>query len=215
MKIEAVERAVAAAERSLERDIGQARALAQRAKEAASEATDLEDRALALEEAIGVMNSFADAKQKEVQNKIEALVTHGLRSVFGDEGMSFAIVQELKSRRLETRFVIRTEHGGETLETSIMDARGGGVAAVAGFLLRLIVTLLKPGVSHFLLLDETFAQLSAGYEPAMAEFMAQLVEKTDIQLVLITHSTAYEDVADRVYRFSLGKDGRTVVEAVK
>lgn len=209
-----LERRVTAAERAVERDIGQARALALHAKEAAAEAEELEERADALEEAIGVMNSFADAKQAEVQHKIEALVTHGLQSIFGDEDLTFHVTQETKARRAEVRFSVRSKVGTEWIETSIMDARGGGVAAVAGFLLRLIVVLLKPGVRHFLLLDETFAQLSADYEPALAEFMRELVDKTSAQIVLVTHSTAYEDVADRLYRFSL-KDGKTHVEAIK
>lgn len=215
MSSDQLEKRLVAAERQLERDIGQARALATRAKQDAAEAKDLEDRADALDEAIGVMNSFADAKQKEIQNKIETLVTHGLQTIFGDDDLRFAIVQEMKARRMEVRFVIRSKVDGQELETSIMDARGGGVAAVAGFLLRLIVTLLKTDTTHFLLLDETFGQLSADYEPALAEFMRELVDKTSAQIVLITHSTAFEDVADKLYRFTLGKDGRTKVEAVK
>lgn len=215
MSLESLSRRVASAERELERDIGHARALVQRAKDDKAEAVDLEDRAAALEEVIGVLNSFADARQKEIQNQIETLVTHGLQSVFGDDELRFAIVQEMKARRLDTRFVIRSKVEGQELETSILDARGGGVAAVAGFLLRLIMTLLRPDRTHFLLLDETFAQLSVNYEPALAEFLAELVEKTDVQLLMVTHSSAYEDVATNLYRFALGKDGRTKVETLR
>lgn len=201
------------AEREIEREIGQAKALAQRVKDDTAQADDLEDLADALEEAAGVMNSFADLRQREIIQKIEALVTHGLQSIFGYD-LRFAVLQETKARRVETRFVVRSLISGEEIETGIMDARGGGVAAVAGFLLRLIICLLSPGRTPFLFLDESFAQLSTDYEPALAEFIRELVDKTSVQILLVTHSPQYEDVADTTYRFSMGDDGRTRAEVV-
>jgi DNA repair exonuclease SbcCD ATPase subunit len=201
------------AERQLERQLGEAKALAQRAKDDMAKAKHLEESAEALEEAIGVLNSFADKRQKEAQKKIEGLVTHGLQTIFGDD-LSFHIITESKARRQESRFVIRSTMGGQVVETSILDARGGGVAAVAGFLLRLIVTLLHKNVRHFFVLDEAFGQLSAEYEPKLAEFLRELVDKTDAQIVLITHSPEFEGVADTAYRFTL-KDGRTLVSKLK
>lgn len=201
------------AERKTERQVGEAKALASRAVADRNRATELEAQAEALEEAIGVMNSFADQRQAEVQQKVEQLVTHGLATIFGDD-LSFHIITESKARRQEARFVIRSKMGDQVVETSILDARGGGVAAVAGFLLRLIVTLLHKDVRHFFVLDEAFGQLSAEYEPKLAEFLRELVDKTSAQIVLITHSPEFEGVADKLYRFSL-HDGRTKVEALK
>jgi DNA repair exonuclease SbcCD ATPase subunit len=103
---------------------------------------------------------------------------------------------------------------GEQLDTPVMDARGGGVAAVIGFLLRLVILLLtEPPVRHVMFLDESFAQLSVEYEPALAEFIKELTERTNMQVVLVTHSTAFDDAADKSYRFEL-RDGVTKVEAL-
>lgn len=213
MDIEALTRAVNQASRSLEREIGEAKALAKRAKSDYAEAEAAEARADALEKVVGFLNSFADTRQAEVQQKVEALVTHGLQTVF-DDSLTFHVISETKARRVETRFVVRSQMGEQVVETSILDARGGGVAAVAGFLLRLIVLLLRPGVRPFMVLDESFGQLSNEYEPRLADFLKELSEKTPVQMLLITHSPEFEAVADRAYRSSL-RDGKTHLEAIK
>lgn len=215
MDLKTLTAAVAQTEKAIEREIGEAKALAKRAQSDLAEADQADARAEALEKVVGVLNSFADARQEAVQSKIEALVTHGLQTVF-DDSLSFHVISETKARRVETRFVVRSRMGEQEVETSILDARGGGVAAVAGFLLRLIVVLLQPDIRPFLLLDESFSMVSEEYEPRLVDFVRELTEKTPIQVVLMTHKAQEEwsAAADRVVRFKL-KDGRTQVEVAK
>jgi len=73
---------------------------------------------------------------------------------------------------------------------------------VVGFLVRLSVLLLGAN-RRLLLLDETFAQLSAGYEPALAEWLGDVAEKAEVQLIMVSHSDAYAEHADTVYRTKL------------
>lgn len=188
-----------------ERRLGEAKGVSTRLKETRQEIEDLSTLKEAAEEAIGVLNSFADTRQKDVLAKIEGLVTEGLQTVFGDD-LSFHAVQTTRGKLASTEFVVRSTTGGQSVETSIMDARGGGVAAVAGFLLRLILLMLRHDARPVLFLDETFAQLSAEYEPRLAEFIGELVERTNVQIVMVTHSDAFSDTAGVIYRFGL-KDG--------
>lgn len=197
------------AEYRLERRIGEAKSLQQQGKQAKTQYEEQAALVVACEEAVGFLNSFADERQKSVQAKIETLVTHGLQTVFGDEDMTFHVIGEQKASRAEVHFSLRTKMDDQIVETSILDARGGGVAAVVGFLLRLIVKLLKQE-RPLLAMDETFAQLSADYEPRLAEFMRELVDQTGVQIVMVTHSEAYSDHADIVYRFGQ-KSGKTTI----
>lgn len=215
MDIDTLARSVAQAEKALDREIGEAKALAKRVQQDFAEAEESEKRADALEKVVAVLNSFADLRQAAVQQKVEALVTHGLQTVF-DDSLTFHVVSETKARRVETRFVVRSKMGEAEVETGLLDARGGGVAAVAGFLLRLIVALLQPSVRPFLLLDESFSMVSEEYEPRLVEFVKELIDKTPVQIVLTTHKAQEEwsAAADRVHRFRL-KSGRTVVETLK
>lgn len=201
------------AQRKLDQEIGQLKALVQQVKELESLAQEDEDLALAAAEASIFMNSFADERLAEVHRKIEKLVTHALQHIFGDD-LEFALVSEIKANRTETRFVVRSTVDGQTLETSVLDARGGGVAAVVGFLVKLVILLLTPGARRVMFCDETFAQLSADYEPKLADFLRELVDKAGIQVVLVTHSDAYSDAADMVHRFKM-VGGKTVVETEK
>lgn len=209
MSIEALEQQLEKKLVHHERATGEARGLVMRFRETQAEILELEKLTLSVDEAIGVLNSYADSRQETLQSKIETLVTEGLQTVFGDD-LSFHAISKQQGKLAATEFVIRSKVGDDEIETPIMDARGGGVAAVAGFLLRVILLLLRTDARHVLFLDESFAQLSAEYEPRLAEFLRELVDRTGIQIVLVTHSDAYTDAADKIYRFAL-KDGITVV----
>ena len=76
------------------------------------------------------------------------------------------------------------------------------MAAVAGFLIQAVLVLLTPNLRPVLFLDEAFAQVSADYEERLAEFISELVHKSPLQVLLVTHSPAYTQSADRMYRFS-------------
>lgn len=110
-------------------------------------------------------------------------------------------------------FMVRTTlEDGTQIDTPVMDARGGGLSVVVGFLLRLVLKLVaEPDKEHVIFLDESFAQLSSEYEPRLAEFLRDIVDKTKIQLILITHSSAFSDMATDVYRFSLTQGETKVV----
>lgn len=166
-----------------------------------------------------LLTSLGEEVQKQAQDQLEQLVTQGLQTIFGTE-LSFHVVQSVRANQAVTDFVIRSSYTGSDgsvreVDTSVLDARGGGMAAVVGFMIRLVVMLLTEKSRRVLLLDETFAHLSREYEPRLAEFMAQIAERAGVQIVLVTHSDAYDDFADVRLRIGLGSDGASVVATVK
>lgn len=197
----------------LDQQAGEARALAIRGKSVLKEIEGLKSDAEKYERIAGILNKIGDERQDNAQRQIEGLVTRGLQIIFGEE-LSFHLVSTTKAKAVHTDFVVRsTLADGTQIDTPVMDARGGGLAVTVGFLLRLVVKLLaEPHKPHVFYLDESFAQLSAEYEPRLAEFLREIVEKTNIQIILITHSNAFNDQADKVYRFSL-VNGETQVVA--
>lgn len=207
-----IEDLLTAATRRTERRVGEAKALASQGQRAQQEAQTAALTVQACEEATAFLNSFADARQQVVQEKVEQLVTHGLRTIFEDETLSFHMISEQRASRTEVTFHLRSMMGDQVVETPILDARGGGVAAVIGFLLRLVLLLLRGSERPLLVLDEVWAQLSAEYEPRMGQFAKELSERTGVQIILVTHSPIYASYADKVYRVAL-KDGVSLVEA--
>ncbi len=209
MNLVETERQAAALRRELDQLAGEARITLTRGKDLKLEIEQLQLEVQTLDKATILLNSIAEDTQLAAQHNIEELVTRGLQTIF-DESLSFHILQSTKGKSASVEFVVRTKLlNGQAVDTPVMDARGGGLAATIGFLLRVVVMLLRKQ-ENILVLDETFAMVSEEYLPALGEFVRQLVDKTNLQIVMVTHQPLFADYADKVYRFSQN-DGKTLV----
>lgn len=180
-----------------------------------SDMEELQTEVINLEKSGFVLNSIGEERQLKAQDTIEQLVTRGLQQIF-DDSLSFHIVQTVKAKAASVEFVVRTTLAdGGIVDTPVMDARGGGLAATVGFLLRVVILLLKNGKDkdNILILDETFAHVSDEYLEALGEFLRELVDKTGIQIVMVTHQPVFGEYADAVYRFT-AVNGKTKVETL-
>lgn len=193
---------------------GEARSVLSRAKEVKEEIAKLQEEIVVLDKSSMVLNSIGEERQLKAQDTIEQLVTRGLQQIF-DDSLSFHIVQTVKAKTASVEFVVRTTLAdGGIVDTPVMDARGGGLAATIGFLLRVVILLLKgKSQDNILILDETFAHVSAEYLPNVSEFLRELVDKTGVQIVMVTHQEELTENADVVYRFTT-QDGKTKVESL-
>lgn len=198
--------------RQLDARQGEMRATLLRGKELQAEISGLAEAVETLDRTTIFLNSLGEEKQLKAQQTIEELVTRGLQTIF-DETLSFHILQTVRGKTANVEFLVRTTLDGREIETPVMEARGGGLAATIGFLLRLVVMLLDKGTRHenIMLLDETFAHVSAEYLDPLRSFLRQVVDKTGVQIVMVTHQPEFAEEADKVYRFTT-QDGRTVVK---
>ncbi len=197
--------------RELDRQTGEIRTLALAGKRLRAECESAQNTISVYEKAATVLASLGEERQNEAQRQIEELVTRGLQVIFGED-LSFHLIQSVKGKTPVVEFVVRSTYNGTKVDTEVMSARGGGLAATVGFLLRLVVLLLsKQKEETILFLDESFGMLSKEYVPSMVEFMKELVDKTGVQIVLVTHQEEFLGVADRQYRFKL-VGGETKVE---
>jgi ABC-type cobalamin/Fe3+-siderophores transport system ATPase subunit len=157
--------------------------------------------------------SIGETRQTTAQQTIEELVTRGLQTIFGPE-LSFHVIQSQRGKIPEVKFVVRSLANGKPIETSVMDSRGGGMASVVGFLLRLVVLLLNRDTKDpILVLDESFSHVSIEYEAALVDFIRELLAKTRVQIVLVTHRMeSLNEVADKRYKFKLVKGVTQVTE---
>lgn len=190
---------------------GEMRATLLRGKELQAEVAELAEAVETFDRVTILLNSLGEERQLKAQTTIEELVTRGLQTIF-DDTLSFHIIQTVKGKTANVEFYVRTTLDGAEIETPVMEARGGGLAATIGFLLRLVVMLLDKGTRHenIMLLDETFAHVSAEYLDPLRQFLREVVDKTGVQIVMVTHQPEFAEDADKVYRFTT-VDGRTVV----
>jgi DNA repair ATPase RecN len=169
---------------------------------------DAQEQAAVYEQAAALLRSYSTEAAEKLRSDIEKLVTYGVQSVFGDESLSFKVT----NRVLRGVQVVEFALVSNGVERPVLGSHGGGVAEVVGFILRVVVVLLSSR-RPFLVLDEPFARVSVNYRPRLAQFVAELVERTSLQLLIVTHDADLPEVADRHYRLTL-REGKTEVQLV-
>jgi hypothetical protein len=197
---------------SLDRQAGQATAVATAGKAAQARVEELRAQVELHRQVAALYTEIGEAAQETAREHVEDLGTRALQMVFG-EHMGLFLQPGERGGQATLDVMIRTVYGTKTVETPVMEATGGGVANVVGFVLRLVMLLLTPGARRFLMLDESFGMVSAEFEPRVAEFLAEVAAKANVQVALVTHSKAYGEHADRHIELEPGPDGSTVVKA--
>lgn len=210
--VEALRQRIASAEQRLHQRIGEAKSLADQGQRHQTEAVQAEELVHRYNAACALLSTFADERQAAIHDRLTSLVSQGLTKIF-QEDLRLVIHTKQVGKRVDTEFRLLTSYGTTEVETEILSARGGGVAAVTGFLLQVIMVLLTDS-PRVLFLDESFAQVSAEYELRLAEFLSELAQELEMQVVLVTHSNAYEDASQIVYRVA-AKEGVTTVTRTK
>ena len=168
----------------------------------AAEAKELEADAFLTLQARLLLESYSEDEQAQLLGKIQGLVSRGLQVIFGP-GYSFSIEMGQSRGQVTTEFRVSTGDGAR----DPLGAHGGGLVNVVAFVLRLVVVALTPSLSRTIVLDEPFAQLSAGYLEGVGEFLRELCDATGIQLIIVSHEAEISAVADRAWRMSVD-DGR-------
>jgi DNA repair ATPase RecN len=196
--------------RQLDREAGAAEQVALAGKAAAAEVEVLAHQVELHEQVGALLTRVGEEAQETARAQVEGLVTRALQVVFGPQ-LTFHVVPDEVGGQAVLRLTVRSDYGGAVTEMPVLDAHGGGLAAVVGFVLRLVVLLLTPGSRRLLVLDETFAHLSRDRVEAMASFLREVADKAHVQLFLVTHDPDLGAYADSRVMLALGADGMTRV----
>jgi len=182
--------------------------------EARERAEDARIAARLAADAKAVLLGLAAAKQAEVGARVEGLVTRALRAVFRRRDYRFRFLWEEKRGVAAATPLLTTVHGGEEVETELVDGHGGGVVDVVAFVLRFVVARhSRPPLARLIVADEPFRHVAAEHADGLGELLASLAGQ-GWQFLIVTHQRALAERADRAYRVRLGEDGRSIVERV-
>jgi hypothetical protein len=198
----------------LERKAGQAEALKGQISGIDEEIATLTAASVRHAQAAALLTTIGEQAQLTAREKVEGLATRALQVIFGEQ-YSCALIPGERAGLATLELVIRSRYGSELVETPVLEARGGGMAAVVGYVLRLVVLMLTEDLRNILFLDETFAHVSAEFEPRVAEFLREVSRKAGVQQVLVTHSLVYGEFADAAVRLELGADGVTTAHQAR
>lgn len=129
--------------------------------------------------------------------KIESIVSGGLKLVFEDPTLSFVVERKEGARGNSYRLYVKNRE----LMSNPMDSFGGGVVNVVAFLLRVIM-IKRFKLAKFLVVDESFNNVSGEYLPKVSAMMKQLTAEHGYTILAITHQPILTAAADAVYRVS-------------
>jgi len=211
---------VRAHQQRLDTEVGMARAVAERGQVLTEQVSRLVSTQEVAERVSGVLARIGSDRDAAAREQVEGLVTAGLRAIF-DEELSFHLVEVTTRQTPQVDFVVRTHLSDDTTyDTDVLSARGGGLAAVVGLLLRVVVILLLRQVRPeeappILCLDETLAMLSNDRLDAAGEFLRTLVDRTGLQILMVSHQEELSETADVVYALRLDASGVTQSRRVK
>lgn len=209
-----IERKLTSLRAKLTAEVAEAKLLAARKKELQDEVQRLADEAETYAQVSALLASIGEERQFEVQREIEGIVTQGLQAIF-EENLSFHMMQSVKANIPQVDFKVRTTFAdGKVLETGVMNARGGGLSSTIGILLRIVIKLLGPDKDSPLILDEIGRMISEEYIDNFVSFLRQIVDKTPLQVILVSHQKVFLAVADYAYELSQDKDGATKVKDI-
>jgi DNA repair exonuclease SbcCD ATPase subunit len=164
---------------------------------------ELGEKKILLLKAQGVLDQTITKVSEGGITKIETLVTNGLRLTFPDKDLSFVIDKKTTARGNNYKILLRE---GE-VTGPIMDTFGGGIVNVVQFLFRMIL-IQRFGLQKFMVLDEVFNNVSAGYRGNVSSLLRTLCDDQGFNILMITHDPVLAAAADRVYEVSPGPEMR-------
>lgn len=158
---------------------------------------------LSYKQAQDIINTVGEECQRACQEKIGFVVTRCLRSVFGAHSYEFRLVFENKRNQTEVRAILVDAEGHEY---DILEGNGGGILDIASFGLRLACMMLqRPKPAKVLVLDEPMKMLSKDKHPQAMRMMQELARDFGVQIIMVTHSDVFAEMAENVIRITNGE----------
>jgi len=191
--------------------LGQRTTLQDRLSNAQRRVTELEKQIDNLTKASLFLQTLSDTTRQNTIDKISTIVTDALQKV-KDPNLEFKMLLTTERNQLDVKFVVLdkvTKH-----EYDILNSCGGSIADIVTFPLRTSL-LLKwdPKLSRILILDEAFKYVSVQDQESLGDFVRQLAEKLNLQIILVSHSEKISAQAHKIFQVTKTKtDKQSIVE---
>jgi len=117
-------------------------------------------------------------------------VSYALNYIFQSTDYEFYLDFNRRGNLQTLDFNVKTPEKDEALD--LLVTSGGGVINIVSFALRLVLMeVCSPRINGMMILDETFANLSAEYQPLASAFLEEIGKRFKRQIIMITHSNEF------------------------
>lgn len=191
---------------------GQVRLLDGQIVEALNRRTTAEERTDAYEEARVALEEMEKSWRRQFEEKLSALVSHGLTAVFGEETR---VTIETETKRGTAHMTLKLTQGGVELG-NIIDSTGGSIVSVLSVLLRVMLTVsVRPPLRRLIVLDEPLhGAVDPSHIPTFGTLLRELSDRLDLQFIVVAHEVDLEEYADVVHEV-VKSDGVAHVRQLK
>lgn len=146
--------------------------------------------------AVELLNVVQIVSRDQIKDGFEKLVTFALRYIY-NEGYSFQLEFGKRGNLQELNFNVKTPDFEEPANP--LDTSGDGVLNIVSVALRaVLLEVSRPKIEGFLILDESFANLSKEFQPNASKFLKELNKKLNRQIIMISHLDYFLEHADNV-----------------
>lgn len=150
-----------------------------------------------VKESVDVVRTVAQRTQMEFERKITTMTDSALETVFQGK-YKFKI--EFTARRNNSEAVVKlVDANGNEVEP--MDDNGGTIVNIISFAMKLTMwRLANPRRRNVIILDEPMKFVSKDLVPLVADMMAFLSHKLDLQIIMVTHIEDLIQRADNIIK---------------
>jgi len=147
--------------------------------------------------AVQLLTLVQQITRDKVKQGFEDIVSHALNYIFESDKYSFELDFNTRGNLQTLDFKVRTPDKDEPLD--LIDTSGGGVINIVSFALRVVLMeLTQPKTEGFIIADETFANLSEDRIERASQFLKEINQKMNRQVIAISHQNKMLDSADKL-----------------
>ena len=148
-------------------------------------------------QAIELLSLVQKVTRDKIKNAFEDIVTHALNYIYESDKYSFHLVFGRRGNLQELDFAIQTPDKTIPLDPMLTDA--GGTLNIISLALRIVLMeVASPKIQGFIVSDESFANLSEEHVEQASQFLKEISQKMNRQIIAISHQTKMLDSADKL-----------------
>ncbi len=148
-------------------------------------------------QAVELLSLVQKVTRDKIKESFEKIVTHALNYIFESDKYSFHLVFGRRGNLQELDFAVQTPEKNEPLDPMTTDA--GGILNIISFALRVVLMeVASPKINGFIISDESFSNLSEEYVERASQFLKEINQKMDRQIIAISHQSKMLDSADKL-----------------
>lgn len=163
-----------------------------------------------------IIKKTVEKKRDNVCKTLSVMGTSAMQYALQDQNIEMQIhEQDYRDSIASNVRIVNTKTG---LDTPILGAKGGGIEDIVNTAVRIgIIKALKdPSIDGPIILDEPYKQLSAEYQPAIAEFLSRIATDFGRQIILSTHNAFIrESGGKKIHVTTSAPDTSVVIEEVE